>query len=78
MIFPVSSGSYGNDSRDEYDIRIDNALNYDSSSLSYNTDQNELDTHLKDFELNPIEEVNINTYFINSYVLQLHLYYNDR
>ncbi|XP_022164201.1 piggyBac transposable element-derived protein 3-like, partial [Myzus persicae] len=54
MIPPESSGSSGNESSDE---NVDYASNYDSSSLSSNADENELDLLLKDFELNPIDEV---------------------
>ena len=59
MIPPESSGSSGNESSDE---NVDYASNYDSSSLSSNADENELDLLLKDFELNPIGEVNINIF----------------
>ncbi|KAE9521706.1 hypothetical protein AGLY_017893, partial [Aphis glycines] len=55
MIPPESSESSGNESSDKH---VDYASNFDSSSssLSANTDENELDELLKDFELNPIDE----------------------
>lgn len=61
MIPPESSGSSGNESSDEH---VDYTSNYDSSSssLSAKADENELDELLKDFELNPIDEVNINIF----------------
>lgn len=60
MIRSESSGSSGNESSDEH---VDYTSNYDSSSsLSANADENELDELLKDFELNPIDEVNINIF----------------
>jgi len=59
MIPPENSGSSENESSDEL---IDYASNYDTSSLSSNADENKLDELLKDFELNAIEEVNINTF----------------
>lgn len=61
MIPPESSESSGNESSDEH---VDYASNYDSSSssLSANANENELDELLKNFELNPIDEVNINIF----------------
>ncbi|KAE9521710.1 hypothetical protein AGLY_017897 [Aphis glycines] len=55
MIPPESSESSGNESSDKH---VDYASNFDSSSssLSANTDENELDELLKNFELNPIDE----------------------
>jgi len=60
MIPPESSESSGNECSDKH---VDYISNYNSSSsLSANADENELDELLKDFELNQIDEVNINIF----------------
>lgn len=62
MVPPENSGSSDNDSSDqEENIEADYASNYCSSPLSSNADENELDALLLDFEMNPFEEVNINS-----------------